>query len=150
MKHQKLTSLLLVFIAMSASITQAQTKDELVDEYMALIGIEQVADTFVEGYFNELERIYPHLDCKTWSHTDFQNARKQYKQDLLLGWRDIYKNHLSLDELGEMIAFLETPTGQKFLSLTIKLDPLFADLSNQLGAALNDKMFALIDKHDNQ
>jgi hypothetical protein len=125
---KKLTILLLL-LANIALAAEDDKKYRLVREYMETADINKTVELYSKIYTSQAMIMYPDVPSSIWESKEYEIIIKKYVSDLYERWSKVYYQHLSIDELEELLAFLRTPLGKKFLSLQLKLEPVFAETS---------------------
>lgn len=68
-----------------------------------------------------------------------------YEKNLWKGWCEAYYNYMSEKELRELLAFLKTDIGIKYLQMQLEIEPLFTKVTMESVAVLNDDFSALVE-----
>jgi len=144
-----LLSLLLIIVSLSCAASD-EIKTKLVNKYLHASKHEQLLIEFDKSYTTEAKRLHPYLPKSFWSSNEYKTIINEYNKNLWAGWEKTYYNHLTKKELKELLNFLDTDLGQKFLRMQLELDPVYTEVTNKSVAILNDKFGHLIYEHKNR
>ncbi|MBL1142820.1 MAG: DUF2059 domain-containing protein [Proteobacteria bacterium] len=138
----KLFILLIAFI--TACSVSADPKQKLVDEYMEAMKINNTLKSFSSSYTLEAKRLYKDLPESFWTNDEYKKLIFDYEKALWEGWRAAYHKYLTEEELKELLQFLQTDLGKKFLRMQVEMEPIFTKVASNSAAILNDEFTLLI------
>lgn len=128
----KRTLSLCVFAFMLLATTFAQTEDKYAESLKEMFKVSGSEQTY-EVAINQMLTIFKQQDNgvsdEIWKELAAE-FKKTSMDDLVVMMIPVYKKHLTLEDLEAMIAFYETPIGQKYAKVT----PLIMQESMQVGA----------------
>ena len=143
MKSTVITFLLTLFVSFSAFADQ---KLRLVDEYMKVAKLDDSLVHYKNAYTVEAKRLYKNVQYSFWNGQEYKKLMSDYEKNLWKGWRKAYYDYLTESELKELLAFLQTDLGKKFLQMNVDMGPMFSRVATDAGAVLNDDFDALMRK----
>ena len=76
----------------------------------------------MEHYIDQLKYAYPNYKNETWNNKELKIATETYKKEVLNAWVNIMASQLTEKEVSELIDFMKTPLGKKFVKLQQKVD----------------------------
>lgn len=110
---------------------QAQTNDEYTQTLKKMYDISGQSETFkvvIKQMMGAMKNQYPDLPSSFWSGLEKEFLSTSI-DDLAGMLAPVYKKYLSVNDLQAIIAFYESPTGQKFAKST----PLITQESMEVG-----------------
>ncbi len=117
MKKLLTTSLLVVFIVISASSQTDKDYGKTLEKLLKLAGTEETFKTAINQIFTMFTKQYPEVDEKTWADLK-EEFLKTSLNELMEIYIPIYKKYLTEDDLKELITFYKTPVGRKYAEYT--------------------------------
>ena len=142
-----LNILLLALFSTIACSDNGEEKMLLVNEYMQLSELNKTITLYSETYTSQAKRTYSYAPSTIWTSPEYGEIMLQYHADLWSSWAKVYYSHLSSDELKELIEFLTSPLGKKFLSLQLELEPIFTKASFSASSRVDNKLNELLKKY---
>ena len=122
---------ILVLSILSSTATFAQTDKEYTNTLGTLfeaMGSEETYKSVIKQMMEMMRQNYGDIDAELWSELEKEMVESSMTElvDLLT---PVYKKHLTLEDLKEIIAFYNTPVGMKLARST----PLITTESMQVG-----------------
>ena len=141
----KRTIIIFLVIFVAACSAEADQKLELVDQYMKVSKLDNVLVQFNVSYTTEAKRLYKNTPKSFWYSKEYKELMSSYEKSLWKGWREAYYNYLSEKELIELLSFLKTEIGAKFLKMQLEMEPIFTKVTAESVAVLNDDFSQLVE-----
>ncbi len=145
MKMKYLSIIMLLFFLSSYSCAEDNNDDKIL-RYFEVTDVLGTIDRQMVAYIEDIKYAYPDLSSKIIERREVKQAVEDYKREVITAWTQILKTKLSNEELSEMLAFIETPLGKKFIALQEKLGPEFDEVGSIANRNLNDKISRLLFK----
>lgn len=138
----KRTLSLCVFAFMLLATTFAQTENkyaETLKEMFNVSGSEQAYEVAITQMVTIFKQQKTGVSDEIWNELEAE-FKKTSMEDLTEMMIPVYKKHLSLQDLEEMIAFYKTPIGQKYAKATPLIMQESMQVGAQWGAQIGEKM----------
>ena len=141
------TGLLLLVISVFAACVQADepNKRRTVLEYFELTGVVESLKRQMETTKTEARGHYAGYPPVFWE--DLDRLYDRYEADVLNAYVDVADENLSTSELESIMDFLATEPGQKFLSISKRLQPKYDEATAAVYADWLDDLQDLVDEH---
>ncbi|HJD75943.1 MAG TPA: DUF2059 domain-containing protein [Bacteroides reticulotermitis] len=138
-----LSALCMILLFASTATITAQEPDkayrESLKKMMVLLGALATVEDMVPRIMNMLKQQYPAVSEEFWTA---QSAKWStlYGEKLVDIYAPIYKKHLTLDELKQIVLFYESPVGKKLGEVT----PTMAAEGMEVGQQLSVEMMTTL------
>lgn len=140
-----LTKILFVFslLFISLNSVSAQTEDseytKTLKKMFEVAGSEETYQSVLKQMIGLFKGNYSNLDDKFWDEIE-KEFLKTSMDDLTEMLVPVYKKHLTINDLKEIITFYETPTGKKYAKKTPQISEESMEVGQKWGAMIGEKI----------
>lgn len=131
-------SFLLLFATLSFAQEDKAYKETL-QTMFKLSGSEETYQVAITQMFTMFKQQYTNVDVKTWTELEAE-FKKTSMTDLVELLVPIYKKHLTIDDVKELIKFYETPIGKKFATKTPLIMQGSMEVGQQWGMKIGEEL----------
>jgi len=135
----KIWCILLVVFSCS-SHADAVSKREKIVEYFRVTGVMDSIERNAELGIKMMRDRSPEADPAFWESEEFVNAISWWKSEYLEANVAVAMAHISEQEITDIVEFLKTQTGQRFLDITIRLQPYYDEANAKVLRGFNEKL----------
>lgn len=144
---KKIIIIAFLIVAWFSCSSPAESKNDLVDQYMNVTNVDEIIKQYSYAYTAEAKRLYKNLPESFWSSKEYLKIIDEYENELWEDWKSVYNTKISENELKQLINFLKTDLGKKFLNIQKDTQPLFTKVALNAGGKLNDHFAELINNY---
>jgi len=101
-----------LLLSPSSALADAAEKDATIRKLIEVTGATQMGSQLVANLLEQLKPAFPHVSAETWDELASLLPPAE-AADLIV---PIYAKHFEQEELEALLAFYESPTGQKMLA----------------------------------
>lgn len=128
---------LLIVLSSTLAAGEEEKRDRVI-EYFQLNGMMAMIERNSKLGVQEIRRQNPGLDPAFWDSDEFRAAIDWWEKAFLEANVSVAMKYISDEELEELFAFLNTDTGQKFVSSNLRLQPLYDEANAAVFGVFND------------